>query len=311
MAAFGKKFNHIIKEAQRVALVGDIPNLMKLCKQSGVCITAIFTDGPVCENERNLLQGRTSDAVEMLYKQPVDVVFVTLYSLSSEEAKRLADFCADSATSIYDIPAHVGLLWKNVEMTTLQDAVILFPHDIRFDATGSRIAKRLFDITLAALLLVTIFPVLCVIVATGTKRSGAGSILTTKKQTDANEHSYDCWYFRTQHQADGHPYPMGNFIKRKHLYGWPRLLNVLHGEMSIVGPQLHQLMLDDWDAQALKRFMQRHHVKPGITGWMRVNALTHQSVEEKRQDEMYYVRHWSLWMDIRILWRTLLIWLLH
>jgi putative colanic acid biosynthesis UDP-glucose lipid carrier transferase len=105
--------------------------------------------------------------------------------------------------------------------------------------------------------------------------------------------------------------PIGKFIRSTSIDELPQLLNVLKGEMSIIGPRPHPLYLDDEHKKLLQTYMWRYKVKPGITGWAQVNGWrgetdTLEKMKQRIEHDIYYIEHWSPMLDLKIMWLTLL-----
>ena len=98
---------------------------------------------------------------------------------------------------------------------------------------------------------------------------------------------------------------LGTFIRRNSIDELPQLINVLLGDMSLVGPRPEQPQFVERFQQHIPRYLERHREKAGITGWAQVNGLRGDtSIEERTKYDLWYVEHWSLWLDIKILIRT-------
>jgi lipopolysaccharide/colanic/teichoic acid biosynthesis glycosyltransferase len=102
---------------------------------------------------------------------------------------------------------------------------------------------------------------------------------------------------------------VGRWLRRWSVDELPQLLNVIVGEMSLVGPRPHALAHDQAWAQKVAFYARRHNVKPGITGWAQVNGLrgeigTDEALSRRVEHDLYYIDNWSLWFDIQILIRT-------
>jgi putative colanic acid biosynthesis UDP-glucose lipid carrier transferase len=109
---------------------------------------------------------------------------------------------------------------------------------------------------------------------------------------------------------DPRKFPFGNFMRRTSLDELPQFWNVLMGDMSIVGPRPHMLAHTEMYAQLIEKYMVRHLVKPGITGWAQVNGSRGETkelwqMEERVLRDIWYVEHWSIWLDLRIIWMTI------
>ncbi len=102
---------------------------------------------------------------------------------------------------------------------------------------------------------------------------------------------------------------IGRLIRRYNVDELPQLINVLRGEMSLVGPRPHALAIDQMYERHIALYARRHNVKPGITGWAQVNGfrggMGHERMRARVEHDLYYIDHWSLWLDIEILWLTL------
>jgi putative colanic acid biosynthesis UDP-glucose lipid carrier transferase len=101
----------------------------------------------------------------------------------------------------------------------------------------------------------------------------------------------------------------GRFLRRTSLDELPQLVNVLRGDMSLVGPRPHPVELNEAFSQRLADYMQRHRVKPGITGWAQINGYrgetdTLEKMKKRLEHDLHYIENWSLWLDLRILART-------
>ena len=173
------------------------------------------------------------------------------------------------------------------------------------------ISKRLFDLTVSVIMLVLLSPVL-LLVGILVRIYHGSPVLFTQKRPGFHGKPFFITKFRSmsdKRAADGSLLPddirltrLGKFIRATSLDEWPELLNVLRGEMSLVGPR--PLLM-----QYLERYSpeqaRRHNVLPGLTGWAQVNGRNAISWEEKFRLDVWYVDHWSFWLDIRILFLTL------
>jgi putative colanic acid biosynthesis UDP-glucose lipid carrier transferase len=109
---------------------------------------------------------------------------------------------------------------------------------------------------------------------------------------------------------------VGRFLRRTSLDELPQMLNVLVGEMSLVGPRPHAIAHNEYYAKLIDGYLNRHRVKPGITGWAQVNGLrgetpTLEAMHERVKHDLFYIENWSIWLDVWILLRTLLVGFVH
>jgi lipopolysaccharide/colanic/teichoic acid biosynthesis glycosyltransferase len=174
----------------------------------------------------------------------------------------------------------------------------------------NRIVKRLFDVLVAAVGLLALSPLLAFLLAVNAWVHGWPPLFV-QTRPGLQGRLFQMYKLRTMTNArgaDGELLPdaerltaFGQFLRRTSLDEVPELINVLKGEMSLVGPRpLMVAYLERYSPEQARR----HEVKPGITGWAQVNGRNAQSWEERLRDDVWYVDHASLALDLRILWRT-------
>lgn len=171
--------------------------------------------------------------------------------------------------------------------------------------------KRLFDLLVASLLLIILSPLLLLIALLVWLTHGR-PILFRQQRAGYKGRPFWIYKFRTMTNCTGPDgqllpdeerlTPFGRFLRSTSLDELPELINVLRGEMSLVGPRpLFVKYLERYSPEQ----MRRHDVVPGITGWAQVNGRNAISWDEKFALDLWYVDHWSFWLDLKILWMTL------
>lgn len=186
---------------------------------------------------------------------------------------------------------------------------------------ATRIIKAIEDRVLAFIILILISPLMLAI-AIAVKATSPGPVYFRQKRNGWNGSVIKVYKFRSMymHQEDdgqvtqatqGDPRitPLGRFLRRTSLDELPQFINVLQGRMSIVGPRPHAVAHNDYYKQHLPRYMLRHKVKPGITGWAQVHGLrgetdTLEKMEKRVEYDLYYIEHMSLWLDLKIMVMT-------
>ena len=183
------------------------------------------------------------------------------------------------------------------------------------------VAKRMFDIVLAALGLLVLSPLL-LLVAAAIKLDSPGPALFFQRRYGFNREPFRIAKFRsmttmedgrnvTQATAgDTRVTRVGRFIRRYNIDELPQLLNVLRGEMSLVGPRPHALVHDQLYERKIALYARRHNVKPGITGWAQVNGLRGEidspdKIRQRIEHDLYYIDHWTLPLDVWIIVMTI------
>lgn len=182
---------------------------------------------------------------------------------------------------------------------------------------GARVIKRLFDVVLAGAALVLLgLPML--LIGLLVKLESRGGALFSQERVGAGGQSFRMLKFRTMRpdaEAGGPTFAvendrrctrLGRLLRRWNLDELPQLLNVLRGDMSLVGPRPERPEFVGGFKRTIPRYAHKHWVKPGITGWAQIHGLrgASTSLQERIEHDLYYIEHWSLGLDLRILMRT-------
>ncbi|WP_437880319.1 undecaprenyl-phosphate glucose phosphotransferase [Pseudomonas sp. LRF_L74] len=186
----------------------------------------------------------------------------------------------------------------------------------------ARLLKRIEDIVIGGLIMLLILPV-CLAIAIAIKLSSPGPVVFKQYRTGVNGRKFKVYKFRSMvvHQEHGGEVTqatrhdpritrIGEFLRRTSLDELPQFFNVLQGRMSIVGPRPHALAHNEYYKDLVESYMQRHKVKPGITGWAQVNGYrgetdTLEKMQKRVECDLYYIDNWSLWLDIKIIFWTI------
>jgi polysaccharide biosynthesis protein PslA len=186
---------------------------------------------------------------------------------------------------------------------------------------GEILLKRAFDLVVALTALVLLAPLLAA-VAVLIKLDSPGPVFFRQKRYGFNQQPFGVFKFRSMkaeenaafRQASRHDSRItrvGAMLRRSNLDELPQLINVVMGEMSLVGPRPHALAHDRSFERRIALYARRHNVRPGITGWAQVNGLrgetlTDLDMERRVQHDLHYIDNWSIWFDIRIMVQTVI-----
>ena len=185
---------------------------------------------------------------------------------------------------------------------------------------GNQLIKWLEDKILATCILILIAPVL-LLIALAVKLTSPGPVIFKQKRLGWNNETINVYKFRSMfvHQegdtltqaakGDSRVTPLGRFLRSTSLDELPQFVNVLQGTMSVVGPRPHAVEHNRLYQEIIPKYMLRHKVKPGITGWAQINGLrgetdTVEKMEARIHADIYYIEHWSLWFDLKIVFLT-------
>ncbi|GJM19519.1 MAG: undecaprenyl-phosphate glucose phosphotransferase [Phycisphaeraceae bacterium] len=252
-----------------------------------------------------------------LEHNPVDAIYLALPSPLAGRMPELLRRLERFAVDVRIVPdVHPRYLPQSMQVSELEGMPILSYRECPLYGLGG-FTKRLADMAGALLALVLFGPVMLV-VAVGVRLSGPGPVIFKQKRVSLGGEVFKIYKFRTMAHVHDEQSPatwtqrddprvtrFGGFLRRTSLDELPQLINVLRGDMSLVGPrperpELIERFRDDW-----RGYMLRQHVKAGITGWAQVNGLRGDTSLRKRlQYDLFYIRNWSLWLDVRILFLT-------
>jgi Undecaprenyl-phosphate glucose phosphotransferase len=182
----------------------------------------------------------------------------------------------------------------------------------------SRIVKRTIDICFSLLVLIVLSPLL-LLVALLIKLTSRGPVFYRQTRMGLNGHIFEMLKFRSMPVAvesqtgpvwakpgESRATGFGSFLRRTSLDELPQFMNVLKGDMSVVGPRPERPFFIEQFRQRVPRYMQRHKMKAGITGWAQVHGLRGDtSIEKRIEHDLYYIQNWSLSLDLKIMWMTI------
>ena len=180
--------------------------------------------------------------------------------------------------------------------------------------------KRALDLVMAGTILIAIAPLLAV-VSLLIKLNSPGPVIFRQRRKGFNGREFAIYKFRTMNvMEDGHKIRqaqrndarvtrVGRILRATSIDELPQLVNVLRGQMSLVGPRPHPVALDNGCSKLIANYAFRQHVKPGLTGWAQIKGFRGETaklelMEERVAHDLWYVKNWSIWLDLRIIVRT-------
>ncbi|MDR0692131.1 MAG: undecaprenyl-phosphate glucose phosphotransferase [Prevotellaceae bacterium] len=282
-------------------------------------VLGFFDDNPTRNNGH--LLGTIEDAKAYALSHGVARIYCALPLSANEKILDFLNFSEDHVIKYYIVPA-VGYYTST---PLLLDAVGNMPVFIvrrsPLSYTYNAMLKRLFDLAFSFVFLVTLFPIIYLSIAIAIKLSSPGPVFFVQQRTGKRGATFKCYKFRSMQcnkeahtkQAtsnDSRTTAVGRFLRCANLDEVPQFINVFKGDMSIVGPRPHMLLHTNQYSQLVNKYMVRHFVKPGITGWAQVNGFRGETkhveqMEGRIKRDIWYLENWSLWLDIKIMWRTL------
>lgn len=261
--------------------------------------------------------GETSQLPELIKKYQVDHVFIALPMSRYHDARRVFDILSRSVVEVRlvaDVPNLAGLSLTTTYLDGLP--VVGLRESPHFGLNV--VVKRSMDVVLSAVGLVLLSPLLLLIAAL-VKLTSPGPVFYRQERCGLNGQSFGMLKFRSMRvdaeastgavwarKDDPRRTWFGTFLRSTSLDELPQLINVLLGDMSLVGPRPERPMFIQQFSRTIPNYMARHCVKAGITGWAQVHGWRgNTSLRKRVQYDLYYITHWTPWLDLRILWMTI------
>ena len=196
-----------------------------------------------------------------------------------------------------------------------------FFRDPLSSSVQNRVIKRTFDIVFSLTFLCTIFPIVLLVVAVITKITMPGPLFFRQKRNGLNDKVFYCIKFRSMRvnddadkvqatKDDPRKTKWGNIMRKTNIDELPQFINVLLGDMSVVGPRPHMLKHTEEYSQLIDKYMVRHFVRPGITGWSQVTGFRGETKELSQMEgrvkgDIWYIEHWTFRLDLYIIFKTI------
>lgn len=271
------------------------------------------------------ITGKFGDVKWFSFSNHIDEVYCAINPNDySDYMNDIMSFCDDNLIRFRIIPDFTEYLTRrfkrlNVEYYGYMPVITTRPEPL--DNFYNRILKRSFDIGFSFLFLLIIgiwlFPIIAILV----KLSSKGPVFFLQKRSGERNQEFWCYKFRTMYvnkeadtkqatKNDPRITPIGHILRKTNLDEFPQFINVLRGDMSVVGPRPHMLKHTEEYSKIVNSFMVRHFVKPGITGAAQAKGYrgdtTDPELMRKRvQYDVWYLENWSFWLDVKIVFLTM------
>ncbi len=280
-------------------------------------IGVVGEDGEAWEMAGAPLLGRLSDLPEIIERQDIQEVIIALpEGTSRHDLMRVVSMCQRGSVAIKVFPDLFEFITTGVSIDDLGGLPLLNVRDIQL--RGWKLSlKRAMDIIGAGIGLILLSP-LMLFVAVLIKIDSRGPVFYYQERMGLDGRPFQMFKFRSMRpdaeqegpgwttKDDPRRTRVGAWLRSKNIDELPQLINVLIGEMSLVGPRPERPIYVDRFRQSIPRYMERHREKAGMAGWAQVNGLRGDtSIAERTKYDLWYVENWSLWLDIKILVRTI------
>jgi Undecaprenyl-phosphate glucose phosphotransferase len=314
---------------RNVAIVGAGPLSERLCSyiesrgpRMGLRVIGIFDDRRTRVRDKVSsipVLGTVQDLISYARNYRLDEVIIALPWSAETRVASLVEELSTLPADIRLCPDLVGLRFLDRPYSRMGEIGLLHVNQ-RPIAEWSLILKTVQDYVVAALALVLGAP-LMLFIAIAIKLDSPGPVFFKQRRRGFNQNMFPVWKFRTMRvmedgqavrqaqKNDDRITRVGRFLRRASLDELPQFFNVLQGSMSVVGPRPHAVAHDDYYSSLISRYARRHRVKPGLTGWAQIHGFrgetdTVEKMAKRIEYDLYYIEHWSFWLDFKILLLT-------
>jgi putative colanic acid biosynthesis UDP-glucose lipid carrier transferase len=271
--------------------------------------------------------GRIEELNNILKTQVVDEVVIALPNSNHKEIQRCMEICDFNRTKVRILPDLQQYASSAVSVNNIGMMPTISVIDLPLDQWQNKLLKRLFDIVFSLVFFLTIGVILLPLIALFIKLSSKGSVFFKQERWGINNQKIICYKFRTmvQESADLDEHGkyqqakkhdpritwIGKILRQTNLDELPQFLNVLLGNMSVVGPRPHPTPLNLESMHTIDNYMLRHIVIPGISGWAQVNGCrgetkTSEDMQRRVDYDLYYIHRWTFWLDCQIILQTVI-----
>lgn len=304
-------------------IIGYTPEAIKLRdvfmtrNDYGYRFMAFFSDKKTNPN----IQGRVEDLKPFVLENNVDEIYCSLNEISNEQLKDLVDFADENNKTIKFIPDTKEIFSKNLKLDYYEFFPVLSLQKTTLHDPVTKAFKRVFDIVFSLLVMVFLLSWLTPILALLIKLESSGPVFFRQGRPGINEKEFFCYKFRsmrinktTEREAsknDPRVTKIGRILRKTSIDEMPQFLNVLIGDMSVVGPRPHLWSQNKAYGNRIKKYMVRHYVKPGITGLAQVRGYrgeieTDEDMINRIKFDVFYIENWSLILDLKIILQTII-----
>lgn len=322
-----KQYRRKGRNYSRAVIVGTNATAHRLMQELssdngfGYKFMGFFDNNVQPDTPHEMYRGPISMLDDFVREHQINEIFCTLPSDNAEALSQTLSVADANVAQYYYVPPISRYINRNFEMYAIGSLPVMSVRHNPLMRMRNRVLKRSFDLLFATFAMI-LFPIVLIPAAIAIKISSPGPVFFKQKRTGYKGKDFYCYKFRTMRvnaQADSlqatehdpRKTKVGDFMRRTNIDELPQFINVFLGNMSVVGPRPHMLKHTEEYSRIIDKYMVRHMVKPGITGWAQVNGLRGQTeqlwqMEERVEHDVWYIEHWSFLLDLKIIVRTII-----
>ncbi|MBQ9643789.1 MAG: undecaprenyl-phosphate glucose phosphotransferase [Lachnospiraceae bacterium] len=253
----------------------------------------------------------------ILPENKLDEIAITLSLQDYDDLEKIVDMCEKSGVHTKFIPDYTSLFPSSPYTEDLMGLPVINIRYVPLTNTLNAFVKRTMDIV-GAIICIVLFSPLMLMAVIGTKLSSKGPVIFRQERVGRHGKNFTMYKFRTMEvqtkeeeargwttRGDARVTKFGSFLRRTSIDEMPQFFNVLSGKMSLVGPRPERPQFVEKFREEIPRYMVKHQVRPGITGWAQVNGYRGDtSIRRRIEYDLYYIENWSVGFDLKILFLT-------
>lgn len=315
------------RNAHRVVFVGNSETVVELFEEMkqpfyGYRVEGYFSDEPIIDAPERLVHlGPVADVVDYIQTNTeLQQLYCSLPAVRSTEIRQIIDACEHNCVRFFTIPQLRSYLKRKMQLEVLGSIPVLYIREDPLLSLSNRIIKRTFDLVVSGLFMIPFWLLIYPTIAILTHYLQPGPVFFKQKRNGLNGEEFYCYKFRSMKvnadsdrvqatKDDPRKTPFGNFMRKTSIDELPQFINVFKGEMSIVGPRPHMVAHTEEYSKLIDKYMVRHWVRPGITGWAQVTGARGETkelwqMEDRIRKDIYYVENWTFSLDLKIIFLT-------
>ncbi|HTI09304.1 MAG TPA: undecaprenyl-phosphate glucose phosphotransferase [Puia sp.] len=318
--------NKMSKVGKKIVIVGYNEVARKLAhnfsmQNRNLMVEGFFEDRELVNELTSLpIIGNIDECVSYAVKNNINEIYSTISPERNTSIYEMAHTAEKSLIRFRFVPDFKFYVNRETHMEYLDEFPILSLRSEPLEDITNSVKKRGFDILFSLFVIIFILSWLVPIMAILIKLNSKGPVFFVQMRSGKDNKQFRCFKFRSLSvNKDAHTRqvtkndtritPFGKFLRKTNLDELPQFVNVLMGDMSVVGPRPHMLLHTETFSKIMEEYMIRHFVKPGVTGWAQVNGFRGEikqpeQLRKRIEHDIWYMENWSLWLDLRVIFLT-------
>jgi putative colanic acid biosynthesis UDP-glucose lipid carrier transferase len=324
--AIRKSKRNLLMDSRNIIIVGsgrigqNIFEYFEFHKHSGYKVLGFFDDKAARVPDIGLYLGSIDESIEYTLENGVDEIFCALPSSQSDRIEKLMIEADKHLIRFKIVPEYYINSKRSMFVQNFDHIPIISVRQEPLESMANRLTKRVFDVVFSLFVIIFIFSWLFPILALIIKLQSRGPVFFVQTRSGKDNKPFKCYKFRSMRvnsdsdkqqaqRGDTRITPIGAFIRKTSLDEFPQFFNTLIGNMSVVGPRPHMISHTEQYSQLVDKFMVRHFLKPGITGWAQISGFrgetkTTEDMLQRVEADVWYLENWSFLLDLKIIFLT-------